>query len=45
LAEALDVLLGPVRVRSVVTLPVEASPGIPAEIDDPSAEPEATPEG
>ena len=45
LAEALDVLLGPVRVRSIVTLPVEASPGIPAEIDDPSAEPEATPEG
>jgi hypothetical protein len=44
LAEALDTLLGPVRVRSVVTLPVDVSPGTPADVD-PSAEPEATPEG
>ena len=44
LAEALDTLLGPVRVRAVVRLPVEVSPGTPADVD-PSAEPESTPEG
>ncbi len=43
LAEALDALLGPVRVRAVVELPIETFEPVAAASDAASAEPEATP--
>jgi hypothetical protein len=42
LAEAIDALLGPVRVRAVVDLPIATVPG-PSPTDEANAEPEATP--
>lgn len=43
LAEALDALLGPVRVRAVVQLPIETLEPETAASDESSAQPEATP--
>lgn len=43
LAETLDALLGPVRVRAVVRLPIETALSDPVVPDEASAEPEVTP--